>query len=87
MSEQSTLAAGFFFERPKEGAPSFVKGKLSVQAEKAIEFINTHKNDRGYINLDLLEARETKKLYLALNTWKPETKPTTDTLEDSDVPF
>lgn len=85
MSEQSPLASGFFFERPREGAPSFVKGRLSIQAEKAIELINTYKNDKGYVNLDLLEAKETKKLYLTVNTWKPEAK--TEEVNDIEVPF
>jgi hypothetical protein len=76
MTEQtsSPLADGFFFERPKDGAPSFVKGKLSIQVDKAIAFLNQHKNEKNYVNLDLKEAKESKKLYLSLNSWKPEQK-------------
>lgn len=74
----STLADGFFFDKPREGAPDFVKGKLSIQAEKAVAFLNEHKNEKGYVNLDLLKSKE-GKLYFTLNEWKPEKK--------EDVPF
>jgi len=88
MSEQSPLASGFYFDRPREGAPSFVKGRLSVQADKAIALINQYKNDKGYINLDLLEAKETKKLYLTVNTFTPKakTEPRLDNPDDAFLP-
>lgn len=70
---EKKLAEGFYFDRPREGAPDFVKGKLSVKAEQAIPFIEANKNEKGYINLDLLVSKE-GKLYLSLNDWKPEAK-------------
>jgi len=79
------LAEGFYFDRPREGAPDFVKGKLSVKAERAIPFIEANKNEKGYINLDLLVSKE-GKLYLSLNDWKPEEKKQDD-ISPSDVPF
>ncbi len=68
------LADGFFFDRPREGAPEFVKGRMSIQAEKAIGFITANKNEKGYINLDLLQRKDGTKLYFSLNDWKPEAK-------------
>lgn len=87
MSE-SILAKGFFFERPKQGTPEFVKGRLSIKAEDAIALINEHKNEKGYVNLDLLQSKDKTKLYMTVNTWKPEPKePTPEELNSLDVPF
>lgn len=74
MSEKSPLADGVYFDRPREGAPAFVKGKLAINLEKALPLLKQHVNEKGYVYLDLLEAKETKKLYLTVNTWKPEAK-------------
>lgn len=82
--KETVLADGFFFDKPKEGAPDFVKGRLSIQAEKAIALINKHKNEKGYVNIDLLKSKE-GKLYMTVNTWKPE--PKAEDITDEDVPF
>ena len=66
------FAEGFFFDRPREGAPEFVKGRLSVNVEKAIAFLGEKKNDKGYVNLDLLQSKDGTKLYFTVNDWKPE---------------
>ena len=71
---ETVFADGFFFEKPKEGAPEYVKGRVSINVEKAIAFINANKNDAGYVNLDLLKSKEGGKLYFKLNTWKPESR-------------
>lgn len=79
---------GLFVEQKET---SFGKiDKLSVQADKFIAFINQHKNEKGYVNIDLLESRKGGK-YAVLNTFQP--KPKTETVditgkdEDSDLPF
>jgi hypothetical protein len=91
--EESTLAAGMYFDRPREGAPDFVKGRLSFKVADAIPFLEKYKNEKGYVNVDLLKSKE-GKLYLKLNNWKPEpkTEPTEQTKPDypqpeGDVPF
>ena len=73
MSEQKPEAIfldGVFIERPREGAPDFVKGKLSFNAHKFVPFLKKHMNAEGYINADLKVSRA-GKLYIQLNTWKP----------------
>lgn len=59
---------GLRFDRPNEKAPEWVKGKLSIFADKLIPFIEKYRNERGYLNLDLKESKE-GKLYLELNTF------------------
>jgi len=70
MTTETVFADGFRFERPREGAPSFVKGRMSINVERGIAFLQTHKNERGFVDLDLLLSTKGEP-YLKLNTWKP----------------
>jgi len=70
METETTLAAGMFFDRPREGAPEFVKGRMSIKVSDALPFLEVNKNEAGYVNLDLLTSKA-GKLYLKLNTYKP----------------
>ena len=63
------FADGFIFKRPREGAPEFVKGALSLKVDEAIAFLQKH-NNAGWVNLDLKNSQG-GKLYLQLNDWKP----------------
>jgi len=63
------FADGFIFKRPREGAPDFVKGALSIKVDEAIAFLQKH-NNAGWVNLDLKNSQG-GKLYLQLNDWKP----------------
>lgn len=64
------FASGFYFEKPKQGSPSWIKGKMSIKAPDAIPFLQKHQNNAGYVNLDLKMSQD-GKLYLELNTLKP----------------
>lgn len=70
MDNTKIFVDGMSFERPLRTAPKWVKGKLSLNVDKLIPFLQTHKTERGYVNVDLLESQK-GTLYLALNTWKP----------------
>jgi hypothetical protein len=65
-----TFPEGIFFNKPKEGAPDFVRGSISFNVDQAIEFLQKHKNEKGYVNVDMLLSKD-KSIYLALNEWKP----------------
>lgn len=90
MSEKK-LAEGFFFKRPRAGAPDFVKGSLSMKADECVAFIQENKNEAGYVNLDLLLAKNGETLYFTLNDWKPAPKTgieyPTEEINPADVPF
>jgi len=69
--------SGLFVYPPHEKAPEFVKGKLSVQAEKLSEWLLANKdlaNEKGFISIDLLVGRD-GKWYAKVNDWKPGDKP------------
>lgn len=69
MADDIIFVDGLKFEKPKEGAPEFIKGKLSIHAERLTKFIAEHKNENGYLNIDLKKSKE-GNLYLTLNTYK-----------------
>lgn len=90
MTEQEKIfAEGLFFNPPREGAPDFVKGQLSIEPKKFVEFLRAqvkHINEKGYIKLDILQSRDGLKYYAAVNTWKPEAKKPDDHPGDN-IPF
>ena len=70
--KEKIFADGFRFEKPREGSPEFVKGRLSIKAPEAIIFLQKHQNNGGWVNIDLKKSAG-GKLYLELNTWQPNT--------------
>jgi hypothetical protein len=61
---------GMIFKKPRENAPEFVKGNISIKSDVFIEFLRKHTKGDGWVNVDLLKSRE-GKLYLSLNTFEP----------------
>jgi hypothetical protein len=68
--DDKIFAKGIYFGKPHPNAPDFIKGKIDIKAEDAIEFIKEHANYKGYVNLDLKESKA-GNLYLELNTFVP----------------
>lgn len=68
--KEAIFPKGIFYNKPREGAPDFIRGSISIKADEAIEFINQYKNASGYVNLDMKLSRE-KRIYLELNTFTP----------------
>ena len=67
MSEK-VFAKGLYAKSKNEKAPAFVKGSLSIKVEDFITFLNEHKNDAGYVNLDLLENKTDPSKWNATST-------------------
>lgn len=68
MSDQ-TFLNGILVKEPRQGAPEFVKGHISIKRE---ELINTlSQMDGEWVNLDIKEARS-GKWYASVNDWKPD---------------
>lgn len=74
MSDQTNqtkiFANGIYFKEKSENAPDWVVGGLSMKAEDAIQFINEHKNDEGWIKMNIKRSQG-GKTYVELDTWKP----------------
>ncbi len=72
-------ADGMRFEKPAEGAPSFIKGKISIKVADFIAFLQKHENGGGWVNIDLKKSNA-GKLYLELNQYKRK-----EVSEDDDI--
>src|SRR4051794_16002397 len=63
---------GLSYKYPREGAPDFVKGSLSIKVNDFATWFATWRDanpDEAWINIDLLEGRSGKP-YCALNEYK-----------------
>jgi hypothetical protein len=60
---------GLFVKNPRETAPDFVKGSLSILVDKFIPYLKSKANAKGYVNIDLLVSQD-GNLYAKLNDWK-----------------
>lgn len=86
---EKIFADGFRFEKPREGAPEFVKGRISIKAPEAIAFLQRYQSNAGWVNLDLKKSKEKGTLYLELNTFnlKKEQEKSEDKIEPENIPF
>ena len=71
MNTEKQFPVGIRIDKPREGAPDFVRGRIGVEVDKFIAYLGEHKNDRGWVNFDILSYKEGGNLYLKLNDWKP----------------
>jgi hypothetical protein len=92
MSNEKQFIDGLIFKKPKEGAPAFIKGSISIKVEELKAFLDKHQSN-GWVNIDLKESQG-NKYYAELNTWKPEQKPNNNQAEQpqedinvSGIPF
>jgi hypothetical protein len=56
-------------------------GKASINVNKFIDFLNRHKNEKGYVNLDFPISSKTNEPYAKLNVYVP--KPRQEEPEDN----
>lgn len=89
MAEDKIFAKGLYVELKESTYGGFTK--LSFKAEEFINFLNEHKNEKGYVNINLFKNKENKS-YCVLDTWKKPVvseNPTETSLGESsdDLPF
>jgi hypothetical protein len=63
------------------GYPDFVKGRLAIHAKKFQAFCEEHKNERGYVYVQLLESKA-GNMYLSLDTYRKEPEPVNKEMQD-----
>ncbi len=71
MENKKEFVDGLFVKNPRENAPEFVKGSLSILVDKFIPYLKSKANAKGYVNIDLLVSQD-GNLYAKLNDWKPQ---------------
>lgn len=82
--DEKVFTEGLIFKLPRDGAPDFVKGSLSVKVDEFKSFLDQHVSN-GWVNIDLLLGKSGKP-YGALNTWKPKEEEG-QRLYPNDIPF
>lgn len=80
---------GMRFYRPREGAPSFIKGQVSIDVEQFKEFLKKHQGPK-YLNIDL-KLSSGGNLYFELNTYKKKEEAPKEQVQEeiapSEIPF
>jgi hypothetical protein len=60
---------GLIIKAPRQGAPDFVKGSISIKREELLAWLGGKTDE--WINLDI-KVSKAGKWYSQVNTWKPE---------------
>lgn len=68
----SDFPKGFFFKKPHDNAPDFVKGSMNIKREDAIRWLQDQSDE--WVTLDCKVSREGKG-YCQVNDWKPGQSP------------
>jgi len=72
MSNETEFVSGMYFKQPREGAPDYVVGKLSINRDKLLAWLTAKQpNEAGYINCDI-KIGKSGKPYVAVDNWKGE---------------
>jgi hypothetical protein len=80
---------GLIVKKAPEGAPDFVKCKLSFKVEDMVAFLNEHNNE-GWVNAEIKSSKK-GGLYAQLDTWKKKLEeqpaPAEQSQDPDDLPF
>ena len=68
--EEKKDVTGMFVKR-NEKAPDFVVCNISIKADEFDMFVKENKNDKGYVNLQVLKSKDKGTLYAVLDTFEP----------------
>ena len=85
---EAEFADGLIVKAPRDGAPDFVKGSISIKRKDLGNWLRGKEED--WINLDIKESKG-GKWYAQVNDWKPkEDAPKSapvDDFDDEKIPF
>ena len=68
--EQKKYVTGMFVKR-NEKAPDFVVCSISLHIDEFAKFVKENKNDKGYVNVQILKSKDKGTLYAVLDTFEP----------------
>lgn len=79
------FANGIYFNPAHEKAPSFVLGKISVQRDNFIKWLNEQEiSEKGYVKMDVQRAK-TDKIVIYLDDFKGEKTEATEAKTKDDT--
>jgi len=67
--KQKVFAKGVYYDAPRQGAPSFVLGRIAFKVIDVIAFLQENVNEKGYVNCDIKQGKD--KPYVELNNFVP----------------
>lgn len=73
--KEITFVQGMSFRQVPPNAPETVRGSISFKASEMIEFLNLHKDSKGWVNIKMMKSKEKQSIYFILDTYKPKTDP------------
>lgn len=79
---------GIYFDKPHQNAPKFVLGRIALKREQFLAWLEGEApNEKGYINLQVVEGKEGKKPYISVDEYqKPKTFAPKETTQE-EAPF
>lgn len=88
MSENKFIE-GLYVNAPRGKAPEFVKGSISIQKDRFMKWLSgENPNEKGYVNIDILEKKDGSGWYAKINDWKPsKSEKPTITIESEENPW
>lgn len=57
---------GINFNPPRGGVTETLRGVLSFKVKEAVEFLQKHQNETGWVNINMLKSKTKDVIYLAL---------------------
>jgi hypothetical protein len=69
MSDEKQFVDGLIIKPPRQGAPDFVKGSISIKRAELGNWLRSKSDE--WINLDIKESKK-GTWYAEVNTWKPQ---------------
>lgn len=64
---------GMSFYAVPPTTPETVRGKISFKSAQFIEFIKTHTDEKGWMNVKMMKSKEKGSIYFIVDSWKPKT--------------
>ena len=68
MTTETEFADGLIVKAPRNGAPDYVIGSLSIKREEFIAWLSSREGE--WVNLEMKRAKS-GKCYAAVDNWKP----------------
>jgi len=79
--EEMIFADGMGFKPRHEKAPETVRGTIYFNAQKFSDFLQKHKDEKGWVNTKMMKSKKDGSIYFILDTWKP--TPTVETQKET----
>ena len=65
---ENKFVPGMIAKAPRDGAPEYVKGKISIKVAELRDYLN--ELDQDWLNADI-KVSQNGKWYIAIDDWKP----------------